>query len=276
MVGPLLHPIACPPWGGCHLPQPCICRAAKGPQLAGSKTVRARRTWAGQSDLRHLKRNPSNSSQNSPDVPAQVGPPEPLSLMQKKGKLRHCAARMSAPSCGCRQQQQQPLCSRTPPIPPKPLGIPLPAAQLTSPGAELCRRELAQGRDVLHPGCSPTAAQSMCLGWRAASPPLPPAASCPVSAGLPVLFHPGCGLCPNEMFSWVPLIGLGPVQVPLFIQSPHPPFTAPATLQFCRTAALPSPAPPCARSPSASAKRQNSVQKPGGKKPRKKKPGKPS
>ena len=52
-----------------------------------------------------------------------------------------------------------------------------------------------------------------------------PAASCPRNAGLPVIFHPGCGLCPNEMFSYVPVIGLGPVQVSLFIQAPSPPLS---------------------------------------------------
>lgn len=63
----------------------------------------------------------------------------------------------------------------------------------------------------------------MCWGWRAASPRPPPTASCPCNAGLPVIFHPGCRLCPNEMFSYVPLIGLGPVQVSLFIQTQSPP-----------------------------------------------------
>lgn len=92
---------------------------------------------------------------------------------------------------------------------------PLPATQSLSPGRSRgC--DLAQGRAGLCPVC-PT---KHVLGL--ASCPSPPAASCPPNTGLPVIFHPGCELCPNEMFSSVPLTGLGPVQVPLFIQTLSP------------------------------------------------------
>lgn len=121
-----------------------------------------------------------------------------------------------------------------------------------SPGAqdwERRLRDLAQGRDAWCPVCSPTAAQSVCWGWQAASPC---AASCPPNAGLPSTFP--SWLCPNEMFSYLPLTGLGPIQVSVFIQtlSLPPPFLLlepPTRAAFCRTGAPPSPAPPCAHKP---------------------------
>lgn len=104
-----------------------------------------------------------------------------------------------------------------------------------------------------------------------ASCPSPPAASCPPNTGLPVIFHPGCELCPNEMFSYVPLIGLGPIQVSLFIQTLSSScFAVQAAHHFCRTATPPSPVPPSAHSPSASGQWDDFVLKPGKKKRKKK------
>lgn len=47
--------------------------------------------------------------------------------------------------------------------------------------------------------------------------PAPPATSCSPGAGLTVTFHPGCGLCPNKMFFYVPLKRQGPIQGSLLI-----------------------------------------------------------
>lgn len=106
-----------------------------------------------------------------------------------------------------------------------------------------------------------------------ASCPSPPAASCPPNTGLPVIFHPGCELCPNEIFSYVPLIGLGPIQVSLFIQTLSSScFAVQAAHQFCRMATPPSPVPPSAHSPSASGQWDDFVLKPGKKKKEKRRP----
>lgn len=91
VTGPILHPTTCLHQGRHDLHQPRVHRAAKGPQLAGSKIIRARMT-AGQLDLEDLQETPQTLPRAPRLVPGCVGPPRTAGLHAEQGEAVtwHC------------------------------------------------------------------------------------------------------------------------------------------------------------------------------------------